>query len=61
MIEVNRRLYMDEDSGVKCPGFEKVRTAVGRNIVIAAKAAAKAASADVCSARQSYAGFDTRL
>jgi hypothetical protein len=53
MIEVNRRLYMDEDSGVKCPGFEKVRTAVGRNIVIAAKAAAKAASADVCSARQS--------
>jgi hypothetical protein len=53
MIEVNRRLYMDEESGLKKHDFEKVRAAVGRIIVIAAKAAAKAASADVCSARQS--------
>jgi N-formylglutamate amidohydrolase len=53
MIEVNRRLYMDEDSGLKRHDFEKVRAAVGRIIVTAAKAAAKAASPDVCSARQS--------
>jgi N-formylglutamate deformylase len=48
MIEVNRRLYMDEDSGLKRQDFENVRAAVGRMIVIAARAAAKAASPDVC-------------
>jgi N-formylglutamate deformylase len=53
MIEVNRRLYMDEHSGLKKHDFEKVRAAVGGIIMIAAKVAAKAASADVCSARQS--------
>ena len=41
MIEVNRRLYMDEDSGHKNPGFEKVSAAVGRLIVTAAEAAAQ--------------------
>jgi hypothetical protein len=50
---VNRRLYMDEDSGLKGHDFEKVRAAVGRIIVIAAKAAAKAGSSDVCSTRPS--------
>lgn len=49
MIEVNRRLYMDENTGLKGHDFEKVRAAVGRIIVIAAKAAAP----DVCSALQS--------
>jgi N-formylglutamate deformylase len=53
MIEVNRRLYMDEESGLKRHDFEKVRAAVGRIIVIAAKAAAEAWSPGVCSARQS--------
>jgi N-formylglutamate deformylase len=53
MIEVNRRLYMDEHSGLKIRNFESVRAAVGRIIVIAAKAAAKAGPAGVGSARQS--------
>jgi N-formylglutamate amidohydrolase len=41
MIEVNRRLYMDEHSGQKNQGFEKVSAAVGRLIVTAAEAAAQ--------------------
>jgi hypothetical protein len=49
MIEINRRLYMDEESGQKMHDFERVRAAVGRVIVIAVKAAAKAGSPDVCS------------
>jgi N-formylglutamate deformylase len=53
MIEMNRRLYMDEDSGQKTRDFATVRAAVGRIIVIAAKAAAKAGSPDVCSTRRS--------
>jgi len=40
MIEVNRRLYMDEHTGSKTQNFEKVRAALGRIIVTAAKAAA---------------------
>jgi hypothetical protein len=40
MIEVNRRLYMDEHSGSKTQNFEKVRAALGGFIVTAAKAAA---------------------
>jgi N-formylglutamate deformylase len=40
MIEVNRRLYMDEHSGSKAQNFEKVRAALGGFIVTAAKAAA---------------------
>jgi N-formylglutamate deformylase len=39
MIEVNRRLYMDEHSGLKIQNFEKVRAAVGRLIVTTAEAA----------------------
>jgi hypothetical protein len=39
MIEINRRLYMDEDSGLKIRNFEKVRAAVGRLIVTTAEAA----------------------
>ena len=35
MVEVNRRLYMDEHSGQKKQQFEQVRTAVGRFIVTA--------------------------
>jgi N-formylglutamate deformylase len=38
MIEVNRRLYMDEQSGEKKKEFEQVRDAVGRLIVSAAEA-----------------------
>jgi hypothetical protein len=49
MIEVNRRLYMDEGKKTE---FEKACAAVGRIIVIAAKAFAKAGSPEVCSARQ---------
>jgi N-formylglutamate amidohydrolase len=41
MIEVNRRLYMDEHSGQRNQGFEKVSAAVRRLIVTAAKAAAQ--------------------
>jgi N-formylglutamate amidohydrolase len=52
MIEVNRRLYMEERSGVKRHDFDKVRAAIGRIIVIAAKAAAKLALPDVYSARR---------
>jgi N-formylglutamate deformylase len=50
MSEVNRRLYMNEESGLKKHDFEKVRAAVGSMIVIAAKAAA---NADICTARRS--------
>ena len=41
MIEVNRRLYMDEHSGVRKQGFGQVRAILGRLIMIAAEAAAK--------------------
>jgi len=44
MIEVNRRLYMDEHSGVKNPGSENAQAALGRLIVTAAEAAARHAS-----------------
>jgi N-formylglutamate deformylase len=40
MIEVNRRLYMDEDTGFKNRNFDKVGAAVGRLIVTATQAAA---------------------
>jgi N-formylglutamate deformylase len=39
MIEVNRRLYMDERTEQKRQDFGMVRAAVGRIIVIAAEAA----------------------
>ncbi len=39
MIEVNRRLYMDEHSGPKNRAFEQVRAVVGQLIVTAAEAA----------------------
>jgi N-formylglutamate deformylase len=39
MIEVNRGLYMDERSGRKKRGFDRVRAAIGRLIVAAAEAA----------------------
>jgi N-formylglutamate deformylase len=42
MIEVNRRLYMDEHSGLKKRDFEQVCAAVGRLMVIAAEAASRA-------------------
>jgi N-formylglutamate deformylase len=45
MIEVNRRLYMDELSGLKRHDFEKVPGAIGRMIVRAAKAAQEQAAA----------------
>jgi N-formylglutamate deformylase len=41
MIEVNRRLYMDENTGFKKHNFEQVCSAVGRLIVIAANATAQ--------------------
>jgi N-formylglutamate deformylase len=45
MIEVNRRLYMDELSGQKTRDFGKVRAAIGRLIMAAVEAAGQAASA----------------
>ena len=42
MIEVNRRLYMDERTGAKTEGFAEVRAAVGRLIVAATVAAMSA-------------------
>jgi N-formylglutamate deformylase len=44
MIEVNRRVYMDEHSGLKKQDFGQVSAAVGRLIVIAAEAAAQQSS-----------------
>jgi N-formylglutamate deformylase len=41
MIEVNRRLYMDDLSGQKTQNFATVRAAVGRLIVAAAEVAAQ--------------------
>jgi N-formylglutamate deformylase len=41
MIEVNRRVYMDEHSGLKNQNFGQVYSAVGRLIVTAAEAAAE--------------------
>jgi len=40
MIEVNRRLYMNEHSGVKVAGFAKVQATLGRLIMRAADVAA---------------------
>jgi N-formylglutamate amidohydrolase len=40
MIEVNRRLYVDEQSGRKGPDFDQVHAAVGRLIESVAEAAA---------------------
>jgi hypothetical protein len=40
MIEINRRLYMDELTGRKTQNFAAVQAAVGRSIVAAADAAA---------------------
>jgi N-formylglutamate deformylase len=45
MIEVNRRLYMDELSGQKTQDFRTVRAAIGRLIMAAAEAAAQTGSA----------------
>jgi N-formylglutamate deformylase len=39
MIEVNRRLYMDENTGLKRPDFGQIRAVVGRLIVAAVEAA----------------------
>ena len=44
MIEVNRRLYMDEKSGKMRDDFGKVRAALGRLVMAAAVAALKEAS-----------------
>jgi len=44
MIEVNRRVYMDEHSGLKKQDFEQVRAAVGRLCVTAAEAATRQSS-----------------
>ncbi len=41
MIEVNRRLYMDENTGLRNETFEKVRAATGKLIMAAAEAAAE--------------------
>jgi N-formylglutamate deformylase len=45
MIEVNRRLYMEEDSGKKKHGLGKVCATLSRLVVAAAEAAAEEASA----------------
>lgn len=39
MIEVNRRMYMDENSGLKAREFDQVRAMVGQLIVNDAEAA----------------------
>jgi N-formylglutamate deformylase len=45
MIEVNRRLYMEEDSGKKKHGLGKVYATLGRLVMAAAEAAVEEASA----------------
>ncbi|MDQ1390448.1 MAG: N-formylglutamate deformylase [Acidobacteriaceae bacterium] len=47
MIEVNRRLYMDEESGMKKHDFGRVSAVVGRLIVTAAEVAAQEAPTPV--------------
>jgi N-formylglutamate deformylase len=47
MIEVNRRLYMDKDSGMKKHDFGRVSAVVGRLIVTAAEVDAKQAPTPV--------------
>jgi N-formylglutamate deformylase len=44
MIEVNRLLYMDEQSSAKSPHFEKVSNLLGRLVTVAAEAAATLAT-----------------
>jgi N-formylglutamate amidohydrolase len=44
MIEVNRRLYMHEDSGLKNKDFDQIAAAVGRLIATAGKAAVQRSS-----------------
>jgi N-formylglutamate deformylase len=56
MIEVNRRLYMDEHSGLKRHDFEKMHAAAGRIIVVAAKAAAPVITTAKTIARQQTTG-----
>jgi N-formylglutamate deformylase len=46
MIEVNRRLYMDEHSGLRNRAFEQVRHVVGQLILTAAEAAGRDLKAD---------------
>jgi N-formylglutamate deformylase len=46
MIEVNRRLYMDEHSGLKNRAFEQVRVVVGQLIATAAETAVRDLNAD---------------
>jgi N-formylglutamate deformylase len=46
MIEVNRRLYMDEHSGPKNRAFEQVRAVVGQLIATAAETAVRDLNAD---------------
>ena len=46
MIEVNRRAYMDEHSGLKNPGFEQVRVLLGQLIITAAEMAVRDLQAD---------------
>jgi N-formylglutamate deformylase len=46
MIEVNRRLYMDEHSGLKNRAFEQVRVVVGQLIAAPAEAAVRDLDAD---------------
>ena len=41
MIEVNRRIYMDEQTGLKNEKFKQTRAELGRLIVTAADAATR--------------------
>jgi N-formylglutamate deformylase len=53
MIEVNRRLYMDELTGRKTENFAAVGDAIGRLIVSTAEAAVDAGAPNFCSIRRS--------
>jgi hypothetical protein len=37
MIEVNRRLYMDEETGERSPSFGDVRQAISEMLMVAAR------------------------
>jgi N-formylglutamate amidohydrolase len=41
MIEVNRSLYMDENSGQKGPAFDRIRATFGALVLAAARAASE--------------------
>jgi N-formylglutamate amidohydrolase len=56
-IEVNRRLYMDEHTRLKAPGFDKLRADIGLMLKVVAQYAGERGS-HVCAAGHDHHGHD---